>query len=44
MTPLLEKLGKIVAALLAIIAALVVYQVAQYVLGRPPSWTEELAR
>ena len=45
MTPLLEKLEKIVAALLATIAALVVYQVvARYVLGRPPSWTEELAR
>jgi len=44
-TRLFEKIEKIVATLLATIAALVVYQVvARYVLGRPPSWTEELAR
>ena len=45
MARLIEAIEKIVAALLATIAALVVYQVvARYVLGRPPSWTEELAR
>lgn len=45
MPALLEKLERVVAALLATIAALVVYQVvARYALGRPPSWTEELAR
>lgn len=42
---MLQKVEKIVAALLATLAALVVYQVvARYLLGRPPSWTEELAR
>lgn len=45
MSFLLEKLEKVVAILLASIAALVVYQVvARYVLSSPPSWTEELAR
>ncbi len=42
---LVAKLEKVVAALLATIAVLVVYQVvARYVFGNPPSWTEELAR
>ena len=45
MVSLLRAIERIVAALLATIAILVVYQVAaRYVLGRPPSWTEELAR
>ena len=45
MNSLLIKLEKVIAILLATIAALVVYQVvARYMLGSPPSWTEELAR
>lgn len=33
------------AMVLALMAAVVIYQVgARYLLGRPPSWTEELAR
>jgi len=45
MNCLLIKLEKVIAILLATIAALVVYQVvARYMLGSPPSWTEELAR
>jgi TRAP-type C4-dicarboxylate transport system permease small subunit len=45
MPKLLRVLEGIVALVLAVIATLVVYQVAgRYVLGRPPSWTEELAR
>jgi TRAP-type C4-dicarboxylate transport system permease small subunit len=45
MQRLLTALEGIVAAILAAIAALVIYQVAaRYLLGSPPSWTEELAR
>jgi TRAP-type C4-dicarboxylate transport system permease small subunit len=45
MAGLVAKLERVVALLLAVIATLVVYQVVgRYVLERPPSWTEELAR
>ena len=45
MLRLIAVLEKIVAVALASIATLVVYQVvARYMLGSPPSWTEELAR
>jgi TRAP-type C4-dicarboxylate transport system permease small subunit len=45
MRRLLGVLEGIVAAVLAAIAALVIYQVGgRYLLGNPPSWTEELAR
>jgi TRAP-type C4-dicarboxylate transport system permease small subunit len=41
----LKALEGIVGSILAVIAALVIYQVAgRYLLGRPPSWTEEMAR
>ena len=45
MLRLIAILEKVVAVALASIATLVVYQVfARYMLGSPPSWTEELAR
>ena len=45
MTRFLTFLESIVGAILAVIAALVIYQVAsRYLLGNPPSWTEEMAR
>jgi TRAP-type C4-dicarboxylate transport system permease small subunit len=45
MTRVLTVLESLVAAILALIALLVIYQVAsRYLLGNPPSWTEELAR
>lgn len=45
MAGILKTLESIVGTILAAIAALVIYQVAsRYLLGNPPSWTEELAR
>jgi TRAP-type C4-dicarboxylate transport system permease small subunit len=45
MTRVLTVLESIVGTILAVIALLVIYQVAsRYLLGSPPSWTEELAR
>jgi TRAP-type C4-dicarboxylate transport system permease small subunit len=45
MTRVLTFLESIVGTILAVIALLVIYQVAsRYLLGNPPSWTEELAR
>jgi TRAP-type C4-dicarboxylate transport system permease small subunit len=45
MTRVLTVLESIVGVILAVIALLVIYQVAsRYLLGNPPSWTEELAR
>ena len=45
MTRVLTVLESVVGAILAVIATLVIYQVAsRYLLGNPPSWTEEMAR
>jgi TRAP-type C4-dicarboxylate transport system permease small subunit len=45
MARVLRVLESFVAAILAAMATLVIYQVAgRYLLGNPPSWTEELAR
>jgi TRAP-type C4-dicarboxylate transport system permease small subunit len=45
MSRVLRVLEAVVGSVLAVMAALVIYQVAgRYLLGRPPSWTEELAR
>jgi TRAP-type C4-dicarboxylate transport system permease small subunit len=45
MSRALRILEVVVGSVLAVMAALVIYQVAgRYLLGRPPSWTEEAAR
>jgi TRAP-type C4-dicarboxylate transport system permease small subunit len=45
MSRVLKILESAVGTILAVMAALVIYQVAgRYLLGNPPSWTEELAR
>ncbi len=45
MTRFLTILESVVGTILAVIAVLVIYQVAsRYLFGNPPSWTEEMAR
>lgn len=45
MPKFLKVLETVVGSILAVMAALVVYQVVgRYLLGQPPSWTEEMAR